>query len=269
MAGDNSSDGTESKSVVANIFQPNDASWTHLRESREARAFSAAWLDIQSRLLDVDMRCGVVVLGTPDEGPFAPTAIWPAGSLGSPVLAEAIETAISKRQSTIKNSKRISTERAPRSHALACPLLVDGQICGAVAIEVDHVPEVKLKKLMEQLEWGAGWMEVNVHRNKYTSSDRLVTVLELIATSLHHDRFQASATAVATELASLLKCERVAIGFLRRNHTNCTHNSAFTLREPRNCGRLLSRCSLSRIRNVVATYDYRLRKSQYNHAKFL
>jgi hypothetical protein len=205
-------------------------SWSRLKDSYDPKAFSAAWLEVQSRLIGPEARFGVVVFGIPDVGPFEPTAVWPAGSPGSPLLVEAIESAINKRQPVVKNSKRISTERSPHSHVIACPLMVDSQICGAAAFEVNHVTEPRLQQIMEQLEWGAGWLEVNVHRNKYTSSDRLVTVLQLVATSLHHDRFQASATAVATELAGMLGCERIAIGFLHGKHSQVramSHSASF------------------------------------------
>ena len=218
------------KSAAVSSSLSNDESWSRLKDSYDPKAFSEAWLEIQSRIIGAEARCGVVVLGTPDQGPFEPKAVWPAGVLGSPILAEAIESAINKRQPVIKNSTRISSDRAPSSHVIACPLLVDAEICGAVAFEVDHVDESKLHHLQEQLEWGAGWLEVNVHRNKYTSSDRLVTVLNLIATSLHHDRFQESATAVVTELAGLLGCERVTIGFLKGKHSQVkalSHSATF------------------------------------------
>ena len=226
---DDTIDASENKVVASNHLSGDD-SWSRLRESRDPKAFSEAWLEIQSRQIGEAALCGVVVLGVPDQGPFEPTAVWPAGSLGSPVLAEAIESAINKRLAVTKNSKRISSGRTPDSHVIACPLLVDGQICGAVAFEVDHLPEAELNAIREQIEWGAGWLEVSIHRNQYTSSDRLVTVLNLIATSLHHDRFQESATAVVTELAGLLGCERVSIGFLKRKHSQLkalSHSASF------------------------------------------
>jgi RND family efflux transporter MFP subunit len=222
-----SSDG--SNTAVSSISSASE-SWSRLKESYDPRVFTAAWLEIQSRLIGAEAHCGVVVYGVPDQGPFEPTAVWPVGSLGSPVLVETIESAINKRQAVVKTSKRMSSERSPNSHVVACPLLVDSQICGAVAFEVEHVSESKLQQILEQLEWGVGWLEVNIHRNKYTSSDRLETILELIATSLHHDRFQASATAVATELAGILGCERVTIGFLRGKHSQVralSHSATF------------------------------------------
>ncbi len=228
MTTNNETGGIENQPVISTDTSENDP-WAQLRASRDVRAFSAAWLQIQARLIDAEVRYGAVVLGTPDQGPFAPTAVWPQGAVRNPELAAAIEEAISKRHSVVKGSKP-GVAKSPDSHAIASPLVVDGQICGAVALEVEHLSEAKLRQVTEQLEWGAGWLETNVHRNKYTSSDRLITVLELIATSLHHDRFQASATAVATELAGILGCERVAIGFLRGKHSQVralSHSASF------------------------------------------
>jgi hypothetical protein len=47
------------------------------------------------------------------------------------------------------------------------------------------------------------------------AKQRLQSVLELVAAAATHDRFTASATALVTELATRLHCERVSIGFLR------------------------------------------------------
>jgi multidrug resistance efflux pump len=229
MSDDQISEGGESNAAIAKV-SPHEDAWTSLKGSHDPKVFSGAWLEIQSRIIGAEARCGVVVFGVPDQGPFEPVAVWPVGVLGSPVLAAAIESAINKRVPVIKDSKRISTSRTPNSHVIACPLLVDAEICGAVAFEVEHLPEAELKAIQEQLEWGVGWLEVGVHRNKYTSADRLVTVLNLIATSLHHDRFQESATAVVTELSGLLGCERVTIGFLKGKHSQVralSHSATF------------------------------------------
>ena len=207
---DTDGDGT----VVAEI-SPAEDSWARLKQSRDPAVFGEAWLEIQSRLIGAETRRGVVVFGVPDQGPFEPVAVWPKGTLGSPILAAAIEHAINRREAVVKDSKRMSASRAPSNHVIACPLVVSGEVCGAAAFEVDHMSADQLARIQEQLLWGVGWLEICTHRNKFTSSDRLVTVLNLLATSLHHRRFQESATAVVTELAGLLACERVAIGFMR------------------------------------------------------
>ena len=83
-----------------------------------------------------------------------------------------------------------------------------------------------MRAVMRQLQWGSAWIELIIRRidgKKYTpENQQLVTVLELIATSLQHDKFQAAATSVATELATLLECERVSIGFLKGKYIQIT-----------------------------------------------
>ena len=197
----------------------SDEHWSTLKDSYAPKSFSAAWLDLQSKVIGDEVLKAAVVFGAPDQGPFEPTAIWPVGSLGSPLLVAAIEEAITQRESVIKHAQRVAEDRAPKSHVVATPLIVDGQICGAVAFEVSHVNDDRLQAIVGQLAWGVGWLEVNIRRNKFTSSDRLVTVLELVATSLHHQNFVAAATAVATELATMLGCERAALGFIQGQHT--------------------------------------------------
>lgn len=214
MSNDNITD-VDQGTVVAEEVSSPDAAWERLKTSRDPRVFGEAWLEIQSRQIGEAARCAVVVFGPPDQGPFEPVAVWPPGSLGNPMLAQAIESAIKKRKPVVKDGKRLSAGRTPGGHILASPLLVNAEICGAVAFETDHLDEARLEALQEQLEWGVAWLETSVHRSKFTSADRLVTVLNLVATSLHHDHFQESATAVVTELAGLLGCERVAIGFLK------------------------------------------------------
>ncbi|MFU8897127.1 MAG: HlyD family efflux transporter periplasmic adaptor subunit [Gammaproteobacteria bacterium] len=164
---------------------------------------------------------GVVVLGAPDVGPFSPVAIWPVGVLGSPALVGGIEKAIGRREGIIEAGKRAPAEEdnARKIDVISHPLIVDDQVYGAVAIETAHQSASERAGIEEQLRWSMIALEALVRRNRFTASDRMATVLDLIATSLHYDRFQAAATAVATELAGTLKCERVSIGFMKGKHT--------------------------------------------------
>ena len=71
-----------------------DEHWSTLKDSYAPKSFSAAWLDLQSKVIGDEVLKAAVVFGAPDQGPFEPTAIWPVGSLGSPLLVAAIEEAI-------------------------------------------------------------------------------------------------------------------------------------------------------------------------------
>jgi RND family efflux transporter MFP subunit len=114
---------------------------------------------------------------------------------------------------------------------IAHPVLVDDELYGAVALELEGRAESALRELVQRLGWGIGWLEALARRKTFTSKARLVTVLELIATALQHDRFQAAATAVATELATTFGCERVGIGFMKGRHIQLralSHSAAFS-----------------------------------------
>jgi RND family efflux transporter MFP subunit len=195
--------------------EPSDE-LSQLLFSRDVSGFANAWLGLQCQRLGQGVNCGLVVLGTPDQGPFAPVAIWPTGVLGSPLLVKSVESSISQRKPITNSGSRPMSDRQGESRidVVALPVVVDGMICGAAAIEIIHTSTERLAEIQELLRLGLGWLEAFVRRSHTATPDRLVTVLDLVATGLHHDRFQVAATAVATDMARVLGCERVSVGFL-------------------------------------------------------
>ena len=198
----------------------------------DPQRFASIWLEHQSGFIGTGVLQGVVVHGAPDSGPFTPLAVWPKGTIGSPALVSAIEGAIQKSETVTIGGRRIVEDQAGKlkTKAIACPLIVEGQICGAVAFEVEHRPADELEDIASSLKWGLGWLELLVRRRKSGLADRLVAVIELSATALQHDRFQGAATAVATELAGELLCERVSISFMKGRHAKIaaiSHSAAF------------------------------------------
>ena len=203
------------------------AFWARLAHAGDAGSFSAHWLDLQCRALDGVIR-GAVILRGSEAAAFAPVALWPEGIEGSPRLAAVVERALQQRQVVVDGVTRAGRRQEPVF--IAHPILVDDELYGAAALEVDGRPEAAIRDLVERLAWGMGWLEALARRKTFTSKARLVTVLELIATSLQHERFQAAATAVVTELAATFGCERVAIGFMKGRHIQVralSHSAAF------------------------------------------
>ncbi len=203
--------------------------WDRLREASDQRSFAAAWLDLQCRMIP-GVAQGVVVLGKPDGGSFAPVATWPEKIIAGSLLTTAVETAIAGRRASVQRHNAAETASRRRRNAVAQPVLVDGEICGAVGLDIDAEAGADLDVVLRQLEWGVRGLEAAVGQRTFSTKDRLVSVLDLLATSLHDDRFQAAATAVATELAALFRCERVSIGFLRGRHVQVralSHSASF------------------------------------------
>ena len=92
------------------------------------------------------------------------------------------ERALQQRRVAVDGAKRDARRQDPIF--LAHPILVDDELYGAVALEVEGRAEAALRELVQRLGWGIGWLEALARRKTFTSKARLVTVLELIATSL-------------------------------------------------------------------------------------
>ena len=201
--------------------------WARLTHATDMHEFTSNWLDIQCRLFTGVIR-GVVVLHTMDTAPFAPVAIWPEGIEGSSQLAAVVDRSLNDRQVVVEGAKRQTRNSEPVF--IAHPILVDDELYGVVALELESRSEASVQGVVERLGWGIGWLEALARRKVFTSKARLVTVLELIATSLQHERFQAAATAVVTELATIFGCERVSVGFLKGGQIKISalsHSSSF------------------------------------------
>jgi RND family efflux transporter MFP subunit len=201
--------------------------WARLVHASDLQSFTASWLDIQCRSFDGVMR-GAVVLRTMETAAFSPVAIWPEGIEGNPRLVVVVERALKDRQVVVDGIKRPPRKQDPV--CLAHPVLVDDELYGVVALELEGRSEAAVNEVVQRLGWGIGWLEALARRQVFSSKARLVTVLKLLATSLLHEHFQAAATAVATELATIFGCERVSIGFIKGDHIQVralSHSAAF------------------------------------------
>ena len=191
--------------------------WEHLNEATTLEMAAHSWLSLQCPMLSGVIR-GIVFLGKQDSNEFEPVSYWPEGQRGCLGLTEAAELALHERRGVLQNQGQQDPGLKIPVCYFGLPLLFDQQLYGVVAFEIVVRDESIMRAGMRQLQWGTSWLQLFVQREavkKYTPEHQpLVTVLELITASLEHESFQASATSVATELASLLNCERVSVGFL-------------------------------------------------------
>ena len=191
--------------------------WKDFTEAEQLEDASGFWLSLQSSMLS-GVTCSVVILGKPDSGAYAPISFWPAGQRGNLGLTEVAEQTLQEKRGVLRDDGQFNKELNFQVCHIGYPLLLDNKLYGVVAFEIVVRSEQAMRAVMRQLQWGVAWIELIARRiegKKYTpENQQLVTVLELIATSLKHEEFHAAATSVATELATLLECERVSLGFL-------------------------------------------------------
>lgn len=190
--------------------------WKRFNEADKLETAAQIWLAMQCAMLSGVIR-GLLVIGKPDSGIYAPTSFWPEGQRGSLGLSEAAELGLHEKRGILRDKGVIDPDTLEPVCEIAYPLLWDSRLYGVVAVEMVTRSEIALRAAMRQLQWGSAWLELFMRREegkKFSpENQQLATVLELVALGLEQESFQGAATAVATELATVLKCERVSIGF--------------------------------------------------------
>lgn len=182
---------------------------------------------------------GVVVAASPATERFAPAAFWPEGRRAAAHLAEAVERALAERRGVVLKRETGGDSPAPgrERYDVAYPIQASGKVYGVVALDIAPRSEPELDAVLRELQWGAGWLEVLVHRlgaarlepgSVEATKQRLQVVLDLVAGALGHERFYGAATAFVTTLATRLACDRVSVGFLKRGrmHVRAVSHSA-------------------------------------------
>ncbi len=186
-----------------------------------------SWLDQQCKLIQ-GVTSGVLMLGVPENGSFSPVACWPEGITTSPTLLAIARTAMEKQQGVVTSMPDNSVTPQRQLDTIGYPLIINDQLIGIVALEIDSLPEASRRSVTQLLRLGSVWLEMLIDQHTTTDNQNLITVLELVALSLEHDRFQVAATALATELAMRMECNRASIGFLHgeRIHIQAMSHSA-------------------------------------------
>ena len=209
--------------------------WTTFAEAVTVEAYCQSWLALQCGMIG-GVRAGLVLLGPPDRGPFRPIATWPAGRRNLKHLTKTAERTLSERRGLLVKAEAdaASGEQADDCYQVSYPIEVRGILHGATVLEVSTRPDVKLQAAMRSLNWGAAWLELLFSRESVTTEiaarERIQSALELVSSTLGHERFYAGAMAFATALATKLQCERVSIGFVRRGRTRVfamSHSAEF------------------------------------------
>lgn len=199
--------------------------WRLHSEAATTDAFRHTWLALQCSMIGGAVR-GALILGAPDAGPYVPVSLWPAGQAPSPLLAEVAGRTVETRQGQI-------VQGVPYA-AVACPVLVDGQLHGLVAVETSLQQEAALQEVIRQLQWGLYGIDSSLRSQQslqeQTTRERLIATLDLVASVLAEEGFEAAAQTLATDLAIRLDCDRVSIGFVCDRHARAvavSHSADF------------------------------------------
>jgi RND family efflux transporter MFP subunit len=209
---------SQTEPEAATVTPLDQALWSVLTGELTPEPFTRAWLALLCRMLPGAARAVLVLR---QETGLSPIARWPEGDPGSAQLAHVAELALTEHRGVVSRpGGRTPGHNPSRTSHLAFPLLFGGEDQGVVAVELDGAGDAALRDAMRQLQWAASWIELRQLRVQ-SSHDAVrlrqgYAALEVAATALAADRFDAAAGATATEIALRLQASRVSIGWLTR-----------------------------------------------------
>ena len=212
-----------SKQEDSRRSDPEHVLWQQFAEAKTHQAFCQSWLALQCQIL-TDVRSSLVLLGTPDHGPFTPVAVWPNAKHDVNHLTAAAERALTERRGLLIKGHPSREAEGPLAdtNQVAYPIDISDKLHGVVVLELGPRAKHELQNMLRQLHWGAAWLEVMLRRGEASKSsaanERLQTVLNMVASAVEHERFHPAAIAVVTQLATSLGCDRVSLGWVKRRH---------------------------------------------------
>jgi RND family efflux transporter MFP subunit len=223
-----------SHSSAARGKEPQDDLSTPLPGAVTDKSFCANWLAMQCQIIG-DVKCAMVLLGSPDGDDYEPAAAWPQGSNTELLLTSAKQCVKDGSALIIQRRTKTPADESLRDwYDVAYPIRIAGRLHGVVVIEVTARPAHELEAVLRKLSWGSAWLEVMLHRQNavesVTHNERLQTLLDILATAMQRNSVYETATALVTDLATRLVCERVSLGFRAGDHIRLetiSHNARF------------------------------------------
>ncbi|WP_419904387.1 HlyD family efflux transporter periplasmic adaptor subunit [Kiloniella sp.] len=237
-ADENDGTGKSGQGDTQSVAYLDQALWSQLETAEDLYTLTSTWLALQCHLVTGVVRA-VVVMKSIESGEFEPLAYWPKGKGATLGLTAAAEAAMEERKG-VAYAKKISPndpEPKQRYCDVAYPFVIDGELTGVVALEIESRPKNLLTNVIRKLQWGASWIETRFLKDRLEHQEnhkkQIETVLDLTSAILQKTRFRDACTTLATELASNLDCERVSVGHLKRGRSHIvgfSHSAHFDKR---------------------------------------
>lgn len=192
--------------------------WSRFAEAADTAELCTSWLALLSSRIG-RVRAGLVLLGdSAAGGAFSVAAAWPDASRDLHYLGRVAERTLTERRGVVAAADG-SEPRTDLPAHVGYPIEVAGRLRGAVVFDLTAGPLPELQFVLRQIHWASAWLIDHFRHEALLATEaelaRVVSLNDLMATALQHKRLQASALAVANELALRLQCDRVSIGFER------------------------------------------------------
>jgi multidrug efflux pump subunit AcrA (membrane-fusion protein) len=179
--------------------------------AKGAAAYYRSWLAVQCAQIP-SVRAGLLLLESQNKT-FIPAGVWPGEHSDMTHLGPAVERCLRAQ------ARQIDRCAEAEGHVLiAHPICPDGQVVGAVVLDIAPRGEGALQAAQQVLYCGTGRLEAMFLQRKLDDLQATVArstlALELAMGVGEQLRLDDALIRLANELASRLRCERVAIGLV-------------------------------------------------------
>ena len=190
--------------------------WSRFSAARGQPEFCVSWLSVLCLQIE-RVTGGLLLLGPDAEGAFTPAAIWPDASRDLRHLGTAAERTLTERRGVVAGADGTSHPVREQPAQIGYPIEVAGVLHGAVVLELASGSDLALQRATRMLHWGSAWLVDRFRQQTQADQDarvaRMAIAMDLVATAAQERRLAAATLAIANELSTRLKCDRVSIGF--------------------------------------------------------
>jgi len=195
--------------------------WRAFVGARSNEEFCQAWLALLCRQLS-GIKAGVVLFQGSDANTFLPIAVWPNVTRDLSFLGKVAERALTESRGIVHRPENTSDALIH----VAYPIEVSKRMLGSVVLEATSRSDAEVHALLRQLHWGIAWLHDLSHRRELQvlqqKTDRIGSVMEVVATTLGQHRLQQTLFELTNHLARQLRCSRVAIGLTQGSSLRVT-----------------------------------------------
>ena len=190
------------------------AAWASFVSPGDGAEFCAGWLALLAARVE-RARAALLLIAETEGAPFSVAAAWPDAQRDLQYLGPVAQRALTERAGVVVAPDGNAPD-AEGPAFVGYPIEVAGRLVGAVVFDVGAGAHGGLQPVLRQIHWASAWLQDYFGRQRLAELEaelaRVTLLDELMATALQHRKLQTSALAVANELATHLRCERVSVG---------------------------------------------------------
>ena len=170
------------------------------------------WLTWQCKLVS-GIICGAIFV--PDESGLqsSPLTVFPKQHPAGKALYTAAKKVFDAQTDIVKAKVPYGPGNKRLCDLIACPLLMDNQLVGVVALIVSTRSESQRNTVLTLLKWGGLWMKTLVNQRLVAQNETGIFSTTLGTIILKESSSKVAAINMANVLSDYFECERVSIGF--------------------------------------------------------